>query len=48
MGFFDSLFGKKKEDATVKRICPVCGMEFSAAVTNKNGVLDGIRRAKVK
>ena len=29
MGFFDSLFGKKKEDATVKRICPVCGMEFS-------------------
>ena len=29
MGFFDSLFGKKKEDAVSKKKCPVCGMEFS-------------------
>ena len=29
MGFFDSLFGKKKEDAAIKKICPVCGSEFS-------------------
>ena len=29
MGFFDSLFGKKKEEAKSKKICPVCGTEFS-------------------
>lgn len=29
MGFFDSLFGKKKEEAKPKKICPVCGAEFS-------------------
>ena len=29
MGFFDSLFGKKKEDAVSRKICPVCGTEFS-------------------
>lgn len=29
MGFFDSLFGKKKEDAAIRKICPVCGSEFS-------------------
>ncbi len=31
MGFFDSLFGKKKEEKKpeVKRICPVCGKDFS-------------------
>ena len=31
MGFFDSLFGKKKEEKKpeVKRNCPVCGKDFS-------------------
>ena len=31
MGFFDSLFGKKKEEKKqeVKRVCPICGKEFT-------------------
>ena len=31
MGFFDSLFGKKKEEKKPeeKRICPVCGNSFT-------------------
>ena len=31
MGFFDSIFGKKKEEKKIeeKRICPVCGNEFT-------------------
>jgi len=31
MGFFDSIFGKKKDEKKqeVKRICPVCGQEFT-------------------
>ena len=31
MGFFDSLFGKKKEEKKqeAKRICPVCGKDFT-------------------
>ena len=31
MGFFDSIFGKKKEEKKTedKRICPVCGNSFT-------------------
>ena len=29
MGLFDSLFGKKKDAAPIKKTCPVCGAEFS-------------------
>ena len=41
MGFFDSLFGKKKEEKKpeVKRICPVCGGEFAGKGMDVN---DGI------
>ena len=41
MGFFDSLFGKKKEEKKPeeKRICPVCGNSFTGRGMN---VHDGI------
>jgi RNA polymerase subunit RPABC4/transcription elongation factor Spt4 len=44
MGFFDSLFGKKKEEKkkeepVVKKICPVCGKEFTGKGMDVN---DGI------
>ena len=34
MGFFDSLFGKKKEEKKPeeKRICPVCGNRSAVTV----------------
>ena len=29
MGFFSSIFGKKKEEPVIKKICPICGNEFT-------------------